>query len=279
MSFERDPTTGELTEGIVADACLSEHGSENCATARGISGPNGVTVAPLGDFVYVASSGSSAVASLLRSSASGALDQLPGPDGCTGEGGHEGCSTGRGLAGAFALGISPHGDNLYAAALNGIAIFGRDPSSGRLVELSGSRGCFETSAREGCARGRGLSGASSIAVSPDGRSVYVAALESGSVAVFARTTDATALRVKLFGVPTRCVSRPFTVRASATSTLPLRTLRLMVDQRLLARTTRHQLRLRVAVHRLRSGLHRMLVNATDAAGDKATRSVRFKRCG
>ncbi len=45
---------------------------------------------------------------------------------------------------------------------------------------------------QSCALGRGLLGASSIAVSPDGKYVYSAAFASNAVGVFKRVTKAVA---------------------------------------------------------------------------------------
>jgi DNA-binding beta-propeller fold protein YncE len=88
---------------------------------------------------------------------------------------------------------------VYAAAedstsgLMGVAAFARDQANGALAQLAGVSGCVAPRGRGGCARGRTLDDAHSVAVSPDGRSVYVASpggerlSDSGGVAVFARS--------------------------------------------------------------------------------------------
>jgi hypothetical protein len=67
------------------------------------------------------------------------------------------------------------------------------PPSRSVTQLSGSAGCASEAGRHGCARGRGLghgedAGPNDVAVSLDGRNVYVAVdgVGSVSVAVFAR---------------------------------------------------------------------------------------------
>jgi DNA-binding beta-propeller fold protein YncE len=275
-SFERDPATGALTQGP-GIGCTSEGGFEGCATGRGITAANTVAVSPDGRYVYSAASQSSAVAALLRSPG-GALDQLGGAYGCTAQSGHDGCATGRGLLSAYSVTLSADGNSLYVASANSLAIFVRDPVSGRILEPRGSVGCIDERGREGCAPGRGLAGASSVAVSPDGNSVYVASYQTGAVAVFARATSSDALSAKLSGVPRRCVKRSFVVHAGAKSTLRLRSLRITLDRHVLGHTKRATLKRRVNVSRLRKGRHHLIVTATDIAGHVATRKATFKRC-
>jgi 6-phosphogluconolactonase (cycloisomerase 2 family) len=186
-SFERDPIDGELAQIPGAGHCTTEGGFEDCATGRGMNGVNHVAVSPDGGYIYAAASGSSSVAALFRTRSTGGIDQLKGRDACTSEGGREGCTPGRGLGGAVALAISPDGRSLYVAGLNSVAILARNRSSGVLAQLSGTHGCAtEIRGQDRCAAARGLAGASSVAISPDGRFVYVASLNSGAVAVFAR---------------------------------------------------------------------------------------------
>ena len=82
---------------------------------------------------------------------------------------------------------------------------GRAPvvSGGTLMQLSGSGGCVvdrSATARAGCAvvralRGPGpFRGSQAVAISPDGRNVYVAASDANAIAVFARDARTGALR-------------------------------------------------------------------------------------
>src|SRR6266508_2665690 len=59
-------------------------------------------------------------------------------------------------------------------------------AGGRIFQLTGPYGCVSDTGAEGCATGRHLHGASSTAVSPDGRNVYVASNDSSSVTTFLR---------------------------------------------------------------------------------------------
>ena len=84
--------------------------------------------------------------------------------------------------------VSPDGQNIYVAASvsDGVAIFTRDPISGVIAQS----GCVTvTGSKGGCAKSAGLAGAGSLAVSNDGKNVYVAAPVSNRVTVFARAVD------------------------------------------------------------------------------------------
>jgi DNA-binding beta-propeller fold protein YncE len=94
--------------------------------------------------------------------------------------------------------VSPDGENVYVAArgpgalvdigANGVLSFSRDRRTGALTQI----GCITddgTDGRDGtdgtCTDGTALGEADTIAASPDGRHVYVAA-GAGSIAIFAR---------------------------------------------------------------------------------------------
>ena len=70
--------------------------------------------------------------------------------------------------------------------LQGVAVFARDRGTGALTQLGGEDACVDNGGREGCADGRALDFATGLAVSPDGKSAYVASGISDAVAVFAR---------------------------------------------------------------------------------------------
>ncbi|MEA2376903.1 MAG: hypothetical protein QOD13_810 [Thermoleophilaceae bacterium] len=132
------------------------------------------------------------------------LEPLPGGDGCVTQGGTAGCQAGRALDRVSGLALSPDGRFAYAAVRDGgaVAVFRRDRRTGGLSQLAGTLGCAGGTPADGCAPARNLAGARALALSPDGRSVYVAG--AGGLAVFARDEQTGGLR-QLDG-PLGCVT-------------------------------------------------------------------------
>ena len=135
--------------------------------------------------------------------APGTLAQLPGDGGCLVDRSRAGtgCTAVRALAGpglflgSRAVAIDPKGRNVYVASSqsNAIAVFRRNGRTGRLTQASGTGGCIAAGGADGCARARGLVGPNSVAVSADGRNVYVTSLHSDAVDVFPRNATTGAL--------------------------------------------------------------------------------------
>jgi DNA-binding beta-propeller fold protein YncE len=117
----------------------------------------------------------------------GELSQKPGAAGCLSETGADGCQGARSINGANDVVISPDGRNVYVASFSSdaVAIFDRDPATGALTQRPGA-GCIAHAGAGNCSPGRALDGPTDLAISPDGRNVYVTASESNSVAIFDR---------------------------------------------------------------------------------------------
>jgi DNA-binding beta-propeller fold protein YncE len=157
--FKRDGSTGELTQDPGPAACVSEDGSASiggpvgeCAVGRGLEALFGITVSPDGKNLYGTSSvfglealastrarglviepgpaaSSGGVAAFDRDPATGALQQLPGGEGCLNEVGGpvppqiaDGCSPAIALQSANDPTASPDGKNLYVPAEESDAI-------------------------------------------------------------------------------------------------------------------------------------------------------------
>jgi hypothetical protein len=132
---------------------------------------------------------SDAVAAFARDPTTGALTQLAGTAGCVSETGNGGaCADGRALDRARGLAITEDGANVYVGSeiADAVAVLTRDPSTGRLTQPAGTTGCVSETGADSCVDGVALDGPRSVAVSPDGATVYAASFWSSAVSVFAR---------------------------------------------------------------------------------------------
>ena len=132
----------------------------------------------------------------VAASASFGLTPPAAATGCVSEDGSSGsCQDGTALSAARAVAVSPDGASVYAAAYNSnaVAVFSRASSTGVLTQLAGTAGCVSANGSSGaCATLAALNGATDLAVSPDGKHVYVAA-DSNPVLGFSRNASTGAL--------------------------------------------------------------------------------------
>ena len=235
VTFVRGRETGDLTPLPSEAACLSESEVEwQCTQAVGLFGASSVAVSPDGRHVYVAGSLGGTVATFARAPSTGSLTQLEGAGGCLRDAalGVEDDTCGRafGLASATSVAVSPDGRNVYVTSFGdaAVAVLRRNRTTGALTPLVGTAGCLsEERAVPACASARALEGAFGVAVSPDGRNVYVATgfdrrvdgaqpsggFEASGVAAFARNPATGALR-QLAG-RAACISERPTASACA----------------------------------------------------------------
>jgi 6-phosphogluconolactonase (cycloisomerase 2 family) len=185
-TFSRDPVSGHLTQlgGILG--CVSLTGSGGaCDVFGGLDGAYGLAISPEGKHVYVGGNDSDALITFGRGPRGSLLEKL----GCIFDGPSIplGCTSAVGLDGAAGVTVSPDGKNVYVAVENSNAVssFLRDPVTGKLSQLAGTLGCISQTGISGCERGTALEAAWSVAVSPDGTSVYVAST-ADAIAAFAR---------------------------------------------------------------------------------------------
>ena len=186
---------GQVVQLRGPGACVSQLATGGiCAPARAVNAPDALAVAPDGRTVYVASFGvpgtvsgnAGSLAVFVRNPATGRITQAQGASGCLGDV-DSGCTGARGVDGASGVVVSPDGRNVYASGLHShsIAAFARSPA-GTLKQLPGAGGCLAADGANGCTAAPGLYGASDIAITRDGRSVYAAALDSQAVTSFTR---------------------------------------------------------------------------------------------
>jgi sugar lactone lactonase YvrE len=141
-----------------------------------------IAISPDGRSAYVVSSGSDSITWFSLKS-NGELRYR----GCIANDGKHGCGKPRrdSLGGAFDVAVSGDGESVYVASLAGNAVTRFDRrQTGALVY----KGCIANNGSHGCrgTKSEALSGADAVAVSPDGKSVYVAAVRASAVMRFNR---------------------------------------------------------------------------------------------
>ena len=151
-----------------------------------------LAVAPDGRNAYASLDGGALMA-LRRRAAQGALRPLPEPDTCSFASGRRGCRS-RGTD-AVDIALSGGRRNAYYAFESGVAVLRRGPT-GALRQLSGRWACVGTEETPGCTPSRGLDLVNAIALSPDGRNLYVGDYGDGLASVFRRTSDGRLLQLR-----------------------------------------------------------------------------------
>ena len=128
------------------------------------------------------------MARLDRNTTTGALTQAAGTAGCISADGGGALRDGHGLDGPTRVAVSPDGKSVYAASniSDAVARLDRNTATGALTQPAGTAGCISETGAGSCADGHGLDGSCSVAVSPDGSSVYLTSGISDAVMRFDR---------------------------------------------------------------------------------------------
>ncbi len=144
-----------------------------------LSGLRDVAASPGGDFVYAAAHDDNSLLLYHWDDVSAYLDHLATYT--------DGSGTVDGLIGVQAITISPDGKHLYAASEldNCLAAYGRDLVTGSLTWVA--------TYTDGVGGNDYLGGAYEVAVSPDGKHVYLAAYTDDAITVFSRNATTGAL--------------------------------------------------------------------------------------
>jgi DNA-binding beta-propeller fold protein YncE len=170
--------------------CVAEAAMAGCAAAPAgtLAGAAGLAVSPSGADLYVAADEADGVVRLSRGGRTLAFGSCTGAapvcgranDGASRAIAAGGSSSVGSLAGAAALALGPGGTDLYVASLDaGAVTWLSRAADGSLMP----RGCLAFGRTYGCkgVPGASLVGADAIAVSADGRDVYVASFTSAAV--------------------------------------------------------------------------------------------------
>jgi sugar lactone lactonase YvrE len=180
--FKRNPKTGAVSQPAGKRGCISEDGGSGCTGGRALSGPFSLAVSERS--VYVASSDSDALANLQRNRRTGVLRQPAGRSGCISDNGSGRCRDGHALSGADGVALSGDRKSLYASSTDAVVRLRRHRTSGVLSEPPGRAACVSEDGSGPCADGHALLNAFGVAASRNGRSAYVASLDSAAVARF-----------------------------------------------------------------------------------------------
>jgi DNA-binding beta-propeller fold protein YncE len=186
-AFSRDSGSGALTQLAGTAGCIAE-ATEGCATGIALKSVEGLAISGDGASVYAATALSNAVVELSRDASTGALTQAGGGSGCIVDAALTGCTLGRELAGANAVAISPDDGNVYVTSLfsNSVTSFNRAAPATALTQKEGTSACLIFLRSAGCSFGRAMVAPEGLAVSPDGKNVYVASFKTGAIDVLNR---------------------------------------------------------------------------------------------
>jgi DNA-binding beta-propeller fold protein YncE len=182
--FKQRPDGTPAYRGCIANGG-AQAGLAGCrqVTRNSLDSNEAVTVSPDGGSVYVVSSDSDSITRFARE-ANGALRYR----GCIANRGAHGCGTPKhdSLGGAFDVAVSPDGKSVYVVSLDGDAITRFDRHANGSLTY---RNCFANARAHGCRalERNSLGGADSVAVSPDGESVYVTSLGGDAITRFERS--------------------------------------------------------------------------------------------
>ena len=164
-AFVRKPA-GDL----VFHSCFALGGASGCAPQDTLDGATGVAVSPDGASVFVASASGNSLTSFRRAAAGGlVLDNS--------------FTSSVRLTGASGVTVSPDGASVYVAARTAGTINHLTRSAGGGLNLVA---CHSDEPIGGCTSASSLAGAYSVAVSPDGSSVYAASSVDDAITHFAR---------------------------------------------------------------------------------------------
>ncbi len=159
--FHRDPATGKLA---FVDAV------RNGGAVSGLGGVRALALSPDGATLYAAGERDDSLVAFARDAATGALAFVQAvTDGVDGV---------NGINGASGVAVAPDGRRVYATGIvdNALAVFRRDPATGRLA--------FDEMIRDGVDGADGLHNASGVEVSADGHGIYALGHFDDAIAVF-----------------------------------------------------------------------------------------------
>ncbi len=197
-TYSRDVTTGIVT----FNSCLANAAASTCTVLPDLLNIDALTasilISPDGKDVYLNAKIGNAISAFDRNAATGALTLKAGAAACISNALIPGqsCVVAAGYVDSPGqLAVSSDGSTLYAVSGNNattnrtIVGFTRNAATGALTQSADLGGCFAAVALGNCTvLGALLSAPSGLAVSPDGRNLYVSDSGANALLVFDRTS-------------------------------------------------------------------------------------------
>jgi DNA-binding beta-propeller fold protein YncE len=185
--FARNRRTGGLRQLAGGAGCFSQRPGGGCTPVRAMNEPTSVVVSPDGERVYVAGRRFPSAVAIFTRAADGSLTQAEGTAGCVSHAGGSGCAVARGLASPEEVAVTPDSRHVLVAGMRSNAVVTLHAGPDGLSQADGAAGCIARGGGpEGCGVGKALSGPVDLAISRDGRFVYVASAIADAVAILHR---------------------------------------------------------------------------------------------
>ncbi len=186
--FNRNTSTGVLTQKAGTDGCINDNGTDGCFDGRAVGG-QGAVLSPDQNSVYVV--GQTTLAVFQRTPADGTLHQLNGMDGCFGTSAGDGCTPTVFNPCCRQFPISGDGANVYVPqAFGGVLIFNRNQTTGAIALKPGDQGCVGHTGNAMCKAVPQIGlDSEALTLSPDNRFLYLT--HEGGIVTFARGSDGT----------------------------------------------------------------------------------------
>jgi 6-phosphogluconolactonase (cycloisomerase 2 family) len=181
-AFQRDPTTGVLTQLPPGAGCLSDGALDGCTAVGGLARVSAVALTPDGRTLIAAGTDDDAVVSFRRDPATGALTRAS----CvSASAATTGCTASALVGGPRGLVVKSNGLIVWVAAsrADSIVTLQIDPTSGVLTPSAGPGGCLRRLASSDCRAARALDDPRGLAASADGSHVYAVGAQSDGIAV------------------------------------------------------------------------------------------------
>ena len=219
LIFDRDPQTGALRQKSGTAGCVrGAVATANCASARFLSAPQGIAIAPTDGKTMYVSSLSGTIIVFDRNPATGEISQKADDAGCIADSNPQ-CRDARSLASPYNIAISPDGRNLYSISYTTNSVTAMNiAGDGTLSQTSDGAtgsGCVANAATPDCVAGRALDGPYYLTVSPDNATLYVGGYNDGSVVALQR--DPATGRIRPISGAQGCVDRDGTASCATVS--------------------------------------------------------------